>query len=885
MTSSSPIRLPAPPPEPPTRPIPVLIVLAPVVSSIVIYAITGMAMALAFAALGPLIGIASWAEGARAARRSRRRGRRELAAKLETASQAVEERRAEVLAARRRRDPLLADLLDGARPRPVAAPGPDDPIPWALGAAEQPSGIRTEGGGAHPDLEELAARAATIEGCPLAIEAPRLALRGRPASRASVARALVLGGVARGLSEDAVLRRLVELDPDGPAAPAGCPELVLDEPSPGLARFVDDDGETVLEPDRASAIEQARWLAARGGTTERPEAARGALELPPPRDDRRLAAAFGVGEAGPVEIDLVGDGPHAVVGGTTGSGKSELLLAWTTALAAAYPPERFAFLALDFKGGATFDPLAELPHCAGILTDLDSGGEVARAVTGLRAELRRRERLLRDARAKSLADLDEGPPRLVVIVDEFQALLGASPELHDAFADLASRGRSLGIHLVLCTQRPASAVRDALLANCSIRCCLRVTSGPESQAVLGSAIAASIPPADRGRAYLDLGAGPVPVQALRAAPDAVAEVAGRWQGRARARTVVAPPLPSVLEPDAVEGLGEGGAFALGDEPDAQRRPLIRLEPGEHLAVVGGPRSGRSCALAAIAQAVGEAARPIPLGSAPGTAWARLEQAEDAARRGAPTLLLADDLDALLRTLDEPRRHELAERLARLLRAGGGHLRAVLAVDRLAPPWSGLVALADRTLVLGTRSKQDHLMAGGDPGTWRQDAPPGRGSIAGMPVQVMLAEPLAAGRKEPIAVQAGEGPIAVVTSRPAAEEELRAAGWSVVPVAQAESQPAPAPAGPEQSPGPGAELARRAIVGDVEAWNRRHGSLAEASRLAPVVLDGVAVGELRALLRGAPTLAPVDDPLRECILRTPDGRQRMARWPGAAPGAG
>ena len=165
-----------------------------------------------------------------------------------------------------------------------------------------------------------------------------------------------------------------------------------------------------------------------------------------------LAARFLLGPDGPIDLDLVADGPHAIVGGTTGSGKSALLTAWILALAAAHPPERLVLLLVDCKGGATFDPLAALPHVAGVVTDLDPE-DAERAVASLGAELRRREQAVRDAGGQDITAT--GLPRLVVVVDEYRALVDRAPDLAALFGDLAARGRSLGVHLVLCTQRPA----------------------------------------------------------------------------------------------------------------------------------------------------------------------------------------------------------------------------------------------------------------------------------------------------------------------------------------------------------------------------------------------------------------------------------------------
>src|SRR5699024_10956831 len=119
--------------------------------------------------------------------------------------------------------------------------------------------------------------------------------------------------------------------------------------------------------------------------------------------DHGLSADIGTGAEGPVRLDLTSTGPHAVVAGTTGSGKSELLLAWVLALAAGYPPGDLTFLLVDYKGGATFAPVAALPHVLDVLTDLDAAS-TARALTGLQAELHRREHLFARAGAANLSE-------------------------------------------------------------------------------------------------------------------------------------------------------------------------------------------------------------------------------------------------------------------------------------------------------------------------------------------------------------------------------------------------------------------------------------------------------------------------------------------------
>ncbi|MFC3689182.1 FtsK/SpoIIIE domain-containing protein [Aquipuribacter hungaricus] len=225
-----------------------------------------------------------------------------------------------------------------------------------------------------------------------------------------------------------------------------------------------------------------------------------------------LPVPLGVGPAGPVVVDLTTAGPHALVAGTTGAGKSELLRSWVLAMAATQPPDRLAVLLVDYKGGATFDDLSGLPHCVGLLTDLD-GGTTSRVLHSLRAEVRRRERLLSGAGARDVTGYRRavgvaGPalPRLLVVVDEFRVLADDAPDVLDQFVRLAATGRSLGIHLVLATQRPGGVVSTDIRANAGLRIALRVQDVAESRDVVDRPDAAWLPPTAPGRAVV-VGAG------------------------------------------------------------------------------------------------------------------------------------------------------------------------------------------------------------------------------------------------------------------------------------------------------------------------------------------------------------------------------------------
>jgi DNA segregation ATPase FtsK/SpoIIIE, S-DNA-T family len=223
-----------------------------------------------------------------------------------------------------------------------------------------------------------------------------------------------------------------------------------------------------------------------------------------------LRAPIGVGAAGPLEIDLVEHGPHALIAGTSGAGKSELLQSAIAALIANHPPTRLNLLFIDYKGGASSNVFQAAPHTVGYVTNL--GADLAmRALISLRAELDRRMRVM-EGRAKDLEEMlekhpDEAPPSLVIVVDEFATLVKEIPDFVAGMVDIAQRGRSLGIHLILATQRPAGAVNDNILANTNLRISLRVLDPADSSSILGSNEAAGIPGPLRGRGFARLGAG------------------------------------------------------------------------------------------------------------------------------------------------------------------------------------------------------------------------------------------------------------------------------------------------------------------------------------------------------------------------------------------
>ena len=233
-----------------------------------------------------------------------------------------------------------------------------------------------------------------------------------------------------------------------------------------------------------------------------------------------LAVPVGLGTQGARMLDLQSDGPHLLVAGTTGSGKSEFLRTLTVALALSYSPERINFLFVDFKGGAGLGPLTGLPHCVGMLTDLGSH-ELARYLKSLRAEIRFREEALAAVQAPDLGSYRTTPtglasplPHLVIVIDEFRMLVEDDPEALRELMRIAAIGRSLGIHLIMATQRPQGALTADIRANVTTSIALRVQSEVESMDIINSKAAAAISVDTPGRAYLARGTeAPVEFQA------------------------------------------------------------------------------------------------------------------------------------------------------------------------------------------------------------------------------------------------------------------------------------------------------------------------------------------------------------------------------------
>lgn len=318
--------------------------------------------------------------------------------------------------------------------------------------------------------------------------------------------------------------------------------------------------------------------------------------------DHGLRVPVGMQSGAPFVLDVRQDGPHALVAGTTGAGKSEFLQALIVGLATMHSPERVTFLLVDYKGGAAFKECVNLPHTVGMVTDLDRN-EVRRALVSLNAEVHHRELLLQKADAKDLLEMErkghpDTPPSLLLIVDEFAALAKEIPEFVDGVVDVALRGRSLGLHLVLATQRPAGVITGQIRANTNLRVALRMAADDESADVVGSPVAAAIERRLPGRGIARIG----PQELV---PFQTAYVGGHTMPNVQTPmvnvrlfgfdhdTAVAEERRVVVPPDHPSDLqrlvaNHRGAFALLGAPAPRRPWLPSLAPSYELGLL--PRS-------------------------------------------------------------------------------------------------------------------------------------------------------------------------------------------------------------------------------------------------------------------------------------------------------
>ncbi len=422
---------------------------------------------------------------------------------------------------------------------------------------------------------------------------------------------------------------------------------------PKFARYVDLAG---IDLDRSDEVVN-RWTLG-GRTTE---------------------ALVGASIDGPFTLDLKRDGPHALVAGTTGSGKSEFLQTLVVSLALANRPSAMNFVLIDYKGGGAFADCERLPHTVGMVTNLD-GHLTERALVSLDAELKRREHELKQMRASDIDTAWERDPeraaaaglaRLLIVIDEFAELVHELPDFVIGLIRVARVGRSLGVHLILATQRPAGVVSPEMRANTGLRVALRMMDKADSAEVLEAPHAANIARSTPGRGFVRTGGQGAPVEFQ------TARVAGRRKGvtealpppkvdRApwnrlgypapasrrveersssatdlhalvdivdqaatelevpRSRSPWLPPLPTLIvlpatdqDPPAPDGAARaplGAIFGTEDIAALQTQRPVRfdLAQGGHLLIAGSARSGRSSVLRTLAGSLARSVSPSDL---------------------------------------------------------------------------------------------------------------------------------------------------------------------------------------------------------------------------------------------------------------------------------
>lgn len=232
------------------------------------------------------------------------------------------------------------------------------------------------------------------------------------------------------------------------------------------------------------------------------------------KPEKRLKVPIGKSSGGNLvflDVHEKFHGPHGLIAGTTGSGKSELLQTYLLSLAVNFGPQDLTFFMIDYKGGGTGNSLKGLPHCAGVVSNL-SGRQMNRAMLAITSENKRRQRLLSEAEVNHIDAYTnlyrEGKvsfplSHLLIVIDEFAELKREEPEFMQQIISLAQVGRSLGVHLLLATQKPSGTVDEKIWSNAKFRLCLKVQDRQDSVDMLHKPDAALLTRA--GQCYLQIG--------------------------------------------------------------------------------------------------------------------------------------------------------------------------------------------------------------------------------------------------------------------------------------------------------------------------------------------------------------------------------------------
>ena len=490
-----------------------------------------------------------------------------------------------------------------------------------------------------------------------------------------------------------------------------------------------------LQPD-ALTFAESRWVRARLVDND---GGRSNASAPQIQAQDRTALWAEVSSDQPA-VDLVTQGPHTLVWGKTGSGKSVLLQTLVGSLCARYSPDQLGVVGIDFKGGATLLPLMKHPHSQGLLTDL-APASTTRVTASLRAEILRREQLFADYRVTSWPELpaDVSCPRVLIVVDEAGVVAHDAPELMAVLSDIASRGRSLGLHLLVSTQRPQHVPRN-IIANCALRLCLGVTDADEA-----SQYAPDIP-----RHLL---------HSLRHSPPGTVVLPGR--DGVYALATVDTEAPDVSWPDnprqslwcddlpdyvaatdlarAVEVSGDEYLVGVADYPEKQTQDPWPYRPPIHgpLIIIGEAGSGHTTCLTHLVLQAHE--RNIEVVWASGVASVLVWQVMGLVNTLQPTpmLFVADRLDRTLQGVPPDGQAwilETLDTLATQLSERGDGSAAVITAAPGGITASALSRWNATRAVLRHRDATSWALAGCPPALHNPSAPPGRAVVGGVAIQ-------------------------------------------------------------------------------------------------------------------------------------------------------
>lgn len=779
---------PGPPPAPPSplekAPLPILPLVAPVALAVFLALVFESAVAIVMGALGPLMVFGGWWESRRRSATKHDLALLEHQDRLLEHEEHVDRARRDVVNRATRLHPGIRDWAANSLwrgPLPTAQKMSIGRTRWYPPAGHPLAGTGAIAG--MPALVDMTAGLALVAAADQQGLWRALALQWRAHASHSVAPSWDLADEPprdfRGSS------RLVWVSTSADA-PEECTSMLIHRG--GVMAELHTPGELPqdVQLDSLGHAEAMRIPRGRLGVSDR-------VVFPPDLSRRdQLWAALAHG--GPF-FDLLAEGPHTIVWGATGSGKSVSVVALVSSLAAHYSPEHVVCVLIDFKGGAGLAPLQALPHTVGWVTDL-APETSTRALRGLRAEMTRRERILEGASRADWSELDptQHGPRLVVVVDEVAWLLANQPLWAEAITDIAARGRSLGVHLVLSTQRLGGVISRAMMANIAFRVCGRVADEAELREGMPEAAPSLVAALRHVRPGQVLVAGAISTPHMCAV-----EPVGRLarDSPASTWTVWGEALPSLIP-----WSHHGGEWAWRECLDSHSLVSVPGLPGA-VAIVGDRLSGRTTAAYALAVTQRGSLLAPPDGA---SLWTCLDQLS-----GTDRALVVDDLDVLLHSCGSEGEASLVNALEGF---SGALVMTMSGRHRLS---RSLSRLASQVLVLPMAKPEDRDLWGAS-----ARASAGAGLWRGDEIQIAHGAP-APQRWSPTEPELPADPI-VVTNSP---EQW--AGVSVSAVIDSADQPG--------------------------AW----AALAKYRVSQPILIDGLSHRDLRSLVQTGAFIPPLPPP--------------------------